>query len=190
MSAPVPAPLLDVALDCIRRGWYVFPCWPRSKKPMLTNGWHGASNSEDQISGWWGRNPDANVAIACNPSNLAVVDIDHGIRDKTDATVLLQTLGLAGTYAVRTGCRPELGYTEGAVPDVGCGRPQAARARSSLWRVRHGRRFGPSQQRRAVRGARIVAVEADPRRCGSCARSGAKRSRTTANPSRATAMSD
>ena len=73
---------LDIALSCIRRGWYVFPCWPQSKEPMTHHGHKDASNDEAQIREWWTRTPNANVAIATGPSKLAVWDCDHGLNSE------------------------------------------------------------------------------------------------------------
>jgi hypothetical protein len=114
--------LQDTALACIARGWHVFPCWPETKQPMLKNGWHGASNDEQQVRAWWTRNPNANVAIACGPSNLCVVDIDHGLKDVEDFDAWCEHGPVLYTYAVRTGRRPEFGvqlYYTGTIPDVG-----------------------------------------------------------------------
>jgi hypothetical protein len=93
--------MLDVALGCIARGWYVFPCWPRDKKPMTSNGWKAATLDEAQVRAWWTRTPNANVAIATGPSELRVVDFDHGVTPEHFPTL--------DTYAVRTGRRPEYG---------------------------------------------------------------------------------
>jgi hypothetical protein len=114
---------LDIAVGCANRGWYVFPCWPETKKPMTPHGWHDASSDEKKIQEWWRKTPNANVAIACNPSGLVVVDIDHGLPAE-DAGILLALTraGLPSTYTVRTGRRPEVGlqlYFTGGVPDVG-----------------------------------------------------------------------
>jgi Bifunctional DNA primase/polymerase, N-terminal/AAA domain/Primase C terminal 1 (PriCT-1) len=114
--------LLEVALKCIARGWHVFPCWPKTKRPMTQHGWHDASADEEQIRAWWAKTPNANVAIACNPSNLAVLDIDHGLGSVEDLELWLQKADLYATRAVRTGRRPDYGvqlYYEGAIPDVG-----------------------------------------------------------------------
>src|SRR5579871_17758 len=114
--------MLGIALECIARGWHVFPCWPRSKKPMTKNGWHDATNDEAAIRAWWTRTPDANVAIACKPSQLCVVDIDYGLDGEFSLEVLLKGLELGQTYAVRTGRRPDFGvqlYYAGQMPDVG-----------------------------------------------------------------------
>lgn len=113
---------LEIALSCIARGWHVFPCWPRSKKPMTAHGWHDASCDEAQIHAWWAVKPDANVAIACNQSNLAVLDIDHGLADDNAALAWLGAHNIPATYMVRTGRRPEFGlqiYFSDAIPDVG-----------------------------------------------------------------------
>src|ERR1700751_3007734 len=80
--------LLGVALDCVKRGWFVFPCVPRTKRPLgglVPNGVLDASNDETQIRAWWKVKPDANVAIACGPSGLSVVDCDHGNQTEADA---------------------------------------------------------------------------------------------------------
>ena len=96
--------MLEVALGCIERGWYVFPCIPKAKRPLgglVPNGVLDASNDPEQIRKWWAAKPDANVAIATGPSRLRVVDFDHGVTEGHFPTL--------DTYAVRTGRRPEIG---------------------------------------------------------------------------------
>lgn len=117
--------MLDIALSCIQRGWYVFPCIPRTKKPLgglVPGGFKDASNDETVIRRWWKAKPDANVAIACGASKLAVLDIDHGIATDVDLTALCHKHGIPPSMVVRTGRRPEFGaqiYFNGAMPDVG-----------------------------------------------------------------------
>ena len=104
--------LVDVALDCTRRGWYVFPCVPRSKRPLgglVPNGVLDASNNLDQIRKWWTAKPDANVAIACRPSKLCVIDFDHGLTSVADLRRWMAAHGILNSYSVRTGRRPEFG---------------------------------------------------------------------------------
>jgi hypothetical protein len=101
--------MLDVALDCIRRGWYVFPCWPRDKKPMTKTGWKAATLDENQVRAWWARTPDANPAIATGPSGLRVVDFDHGLTTLSDFVAWSLIHPGVDTYIVRTGRRPEFG---------------------------------------------------------------------------------
>lgn len=100
---------IEVALDSVLRGWYVFPCWPKSKNPMTEHGFKDASNDEAQIRVWWEANPEANVAIATGASRLFVIDIDHGIQGLKDLQRWMDARGLPMTYAVRTGRRPEFG---------------------------------------------------------------------------------
>lgn len=67
---------LDYALDCIRRGWFVFPCWPRSKAPATEHGFKDSSNDEAQIRAWWTKNPNFNPTIDLEKSGLVVRDFD------------------------------------------------------------------------------------------------------------------
>lgn len=71
--------LLEHALDCVRRGWFVFPCYPRSKAPagsVVPHGVLDASNDEAVVRSWWATNPNFNPAIALGPSGLVVYDFD------------------------------------------------------------------------------------------------------------------
>jgi hypothetical protein len=115
---------LNIALQCAARGWHVFPCRPRTKKPLIDGGtqWANASNDEAQIRAWWMKWPDANVAVAGNGSGLAVLDVDHGLADESAWRAWCQRNGVPETYAVRTGRRPEFGvqmYFAGRMADVG-----------------------------------------------------------------------
>ena len=89
---------LDAALVYANRGWPVFPCHsPGSgpggcscgredcaspaKHPRVKAGLRAASLDEAQVRQWWGRWPDANVAIRTGAvSGLVVLDVDpdHG----------------------------------------------------------------------------------------------------------------
>lgn len=106
--------LLEVALNCIRRGWATFPCVPRSKMPRIAreDGGHGykdATTDEAQVRAWWSKPgwADSNVPIATGASGLCVLDIDDGIRDETHLKEWMAAHGLPQTYAVRSGHRPE-----------------------------------------------------------------------------------
>lgn len=123
--------MIDIALDCIQRGWHIFPCVPRTKRPLgglVPNGLLDASNDESQVRAWWAAKPDANVAIACGPSGLSVVDCDHGNQTEADAREWMRRANLPETYTVRTGRRmskdgtPEYGvqlYYTDTMPSVG-----------------------------------------------------------------------
>lgn len=78
--------LLEAALTYARNGWHVFPCSPpipgdatSGKAPigsLVPNGKDDATTSEAQIIEWWSRVPNANIGIACEPSNIVVLDVD------------------------------------------------------------------------------------------------------------------
>lgn len=100
---------LETALDLAGRGFHVFPLKPRDKWPIVAGGFKAATRDPEQISLWWKRNPDANVGIACEASNLCVVDCDHGFTCAADAQEWCYRNGLPITYMVRSGRRPEFG---------------------------------------------------------------------------------
>ena len=83
--------LLNVALDYVSRGWYVFPCRERpsrpyekegqtyvlaEKTPYTAHGLNDASNDPDQIRIWWNKYPEAMIGVNAGKSGLFVVDID------------------------------------------------------------------------------------------------------------------
>ena len=68
--------MLQAALRYARRGWPVFPCAPGQKRPAVPHGLLEATTDEGQIREWWGRWPNANVAIATGAPGPDVVDID------------------------------------------------------------------------------------------------------------------
>lgn len=109
--------LLDAALDNAARGFHVFPLRPGTKVPAIKQWDHAATCDRNRIRAWWRRRPTDNVAIACGPSDVHVLDLDtsHGqaapppwrpARDGRD--VLAQLAHTAGqplpvpTFAVAT----------------------------------------------------------------------------------------
>ena len=70
---------LRQALAYARRGWPVFPCQPGQKVPATKHGYKDATTDEQQITNWFGRDPDHNLAIATGAPGPDVLDIDvHG----------------------------------------------------------------------------------------------------------------
>jgi hypothetical protein len=55
---------LRQALAFATSGWPVLPCLPGQKIPATAHGYHDATIDEQQITNWFGRHPDWNLAIA------------------------------------------------------------------------------------------------------------------------------
>lgn len=64
------------ALDYAARGWFVLPLKPRGKTPLTQHGLKDATIDPAALRAWWKQWPGANIGIACEPSGLAVIDID------------------------------------------------------------------------------------------------------------------
>ena len=70
---------LRQALAYARRGWPVFPCLPGQKIPATRHGFRDATTDPDQITDWFTRHPDRNLAIATGAPGPDVLDVDqHG----------------------------------------------------------------------------------------------------------------
>jgi hypothetical protein len=57
-----------------QRNWYIFPLKPNSKTPLVRDWENWATTTPDPI--WWS-DPNQGYGIACGPSQLYVIDIDH-----------------------------------------------------------------------------------------------------------------
>jgi Bifunctional DNA primase/polymerase, N-terminal len=114
--------MLTVALDAAERGWCVFPLLPGAKQPSaaMTCWPQRATVDVERIARWWRRHPNDNVAIACGPSALLVIDADQpkgntppppaelvGARHGIEVLALLADRAAArwppDTYTVATG---------------------------------------------------------------------------------------
>lgn len=117
--------LLDWALTYARMGWPVFPCDPRSKRPLPpkdrdpvtgkpvdgTGGLKKATTNDEQIREWWARWPKAMIGFCPgNSAGVFMFDIDAG-ADKAGAVVTLDALmdqlldlgiDLPATWTVKT----------------------------------------------------------------------------------------
>jgi hypothetical protein len=55
---------LRQALAFATCGWPVLPCLPGQKIPATAHGYRDATTDPGQITGWFGRHPDWNLAVA------------------------------------------------------------------------------------------------------------------------------
>jgi hypothetical protein len=70
---------LRQALALATRGWPVLPCQPGRKTPATAHGVRDATTDPAQITAWFGRHPDWNLAIATGAPGPDVLDVDqHG----------------------------------------------------------------------------------------------------------------
>jgi Bifunctional DNA primase/polymerase, N-terminal len=70
---------LRQALALAARGWPVLPCQPDQKTPATRHGVRDATTDPGQITAWFGRHPDWNLAIATGTPGPDVLDVDqHG----------------------------------------------------------------------------------------------------------------
>jgi hypothetical protein len=70
---------LRQALAFAARGLPVLPCQPGRKTPATRHGVRDATTDREQITAWFGRHPDWNLAIATGAPGPDVLDVDeHG----------------------------------------------------------------------------------------------------------------
>jgi hypothetical protein len=67
------------ALAFAERGWPVFPCQPGQKIPATRHGFLDATTDPAQITHWFSRHPERNLAVATGAPGPDVLDVDqHG----------------------------------------------------------------------------------------------------------------
>jgi replicative DNA helicase len=96
--------VVDVALFYAERGWRVFPCWPREKKPLVDHWDVEATTEKNKILGWWEFNPEANVGVATGKSSgIFVLDVDGPDGEQTLSKLIAEHGNLPITPFVFTG---------------------------------------------------------------------------------------
>ena len=93
--------MLEAALAYGRMKWRIFPCHSivngacscgkascnsPGKHPRTKGGFKDATDDEAQIRRWWGRWPEANIALATG-SGLAVIDLDESLSVLTELVI-------------------------------------------------------------------------------------------------------
>lgn len=68
--------LKAAALAHAKNGFYVIPLLENSKRPLISDWQNRATTNPLQIDSWWSEHPNANIGIACEVSNLIVIDLD------------------------------------------------------------------------------------------------------------------
>ena len=128
--------VLRQALTFAASGWPVLPCLPGQKIPATTHGYRDATTDPDQITAWFGRHPDRNLAIATGAPGPDVLDVDqHGpAGNGYPAFRQLQEAGLldsatvyvrspsGGLHAYFTGTTQHCGHLPGQSPGLPLGR--------------------------------------------------------------------
>lgn len=75
--------MIQHAMAALRRGFHIFPVQERGKRPHHAAGDWGetATNNPNQVIAWWSQYPQANIGVACKPSDLLVIDCDIAKTD-------------------------------------------------------------------------------------------------------------
>ena len=100
--------MLDEALLCARqRGWLVFPCDPKTKKPLTEHGVNDATRDEILICKWWSKHPSAMIGVRCGKdSGFFLTDLDVDSKKQLNGisafTALCNGRGLPDTIIVAT----------------------------------------------------------------------------------------
>ena len=85
--------VLDAALEYARSGIPVFPCDPKTKKPLVANGFKAASRDEQEIRKQWSRWPDAMIGAPTGAkSGMWVTDVDKDTSKNFDGMATLRQL--------------------------------------------------------------------------------------------------
>lgn len=86
--------MLAAALEMASRGWWIFPCEPRGKRPagaLAPHGLNDATDDLDMVRDWWTREPDANIGLATGRrSGVIVIDLDGPAAEEAYGVLLLR----------------------------------------------------------------------------------------------------
>ncbi len=68
--------LKTAALTHAKNGFYIIPLVENTKRPLISDWQNRATTNTLQIDSWWSEHPNANIGIACEVSNLIIIDLD------------------------------------------------------------------------------------------------------------------
>jgi hypothetical protein len=88
-----PNPILAAALALAEKGVPVFPCCPRNKKPLTTNGFKDASTNPGTIRTWWCGHPNAMIGMPTGKiTGVFALDVDPDDDPSRDGEASLMRL--------------------------------------------------------------------------------------------------
>lgn len=94
---------VSLALDLLALGFKVFPVDPSSKRPLLKNGFHGASDDPEQVATWYtGEYDGARIGVATGASGIVVADLDRKNGKNGFESVEQEWLELPATFTYAT----------------------------------------------------------------------------------------
>lgn len=95
------SPAVKSALE-VSKLYPVFPCDPETKRPLVREGFHAASQDAETVRGWWGKYPEARIGVPTGlASGLVAIDIDPRGRKWLQAN--RHRLGPHRTHQTRRG---------------------------------------------------------------------------------------
>lgn len=120
----IVAELKAAAEDALARGFAILTCEPHDKAPYAKYSPHAVNSSTrkpEQALAAWIAGEEANYGVGCGPSNITVVDVDHGINNLEEFHAWREEHNFPETFTVISG-RDGFGahmYYSGAVPTCG-----------------------------------------------------------------------
>src|SRR6266851_676217 len=94
-------PILQAALRCVEKGWYVFALEERGKRPdseLSPHGFNSSTNDPEVVRAIFTKKPNANYGIDLGRSNLTVLDFDAGMPNGLQLPNTLQVSTSRGVH--------------------------------------------------------------------------------------------
>jgi len=115
---PQPS-LLEAALAYAAEGIGVFPCEANGKRPAVKDWPNVATVEPNQITAWWGTNPNFNIGLVLDAAGLCAVDLDRkGNVDGLATWAMEYEWQAPSTRTVETPSGGKHLYYRGSVPST------------------------------------------------------------------------